>query len=481
MEHFCQSHEHIYRMMRDDYKAPQNHKDDKRIYQSEKGLWSIPPPLRLSQDMIYNFTGLGGKVRAIMGERPDMLSKERAELAYTTMRLAFEHIMSRVIMALQNDPELLANPPQALVISGGVASNEFLRNVAASMLRARGFDNMTVTAPKPGLCTDNALMIAWAGLKMYQAGWTTDLSFLPQREWPIEEVITGVDCWVRNDAVASPEPASNTAPPGPDKPHLTGNSDPQKPDAVAAPNTGVANRSGAEAKSITPAEDKVPKTKPKSDDNKSSAEADPGRPPSQNGRRAPRSEGPDSPPANTAQAPTTQPAAEPPKKRPGTGQGLPSGSRPAHDSRIASLQPDKQSGKRLARPQDGPRDSLTGVKDRAVDRDTLDPERAAWRREQTLRAFEHTHTPAKSTTTHIDPEISEKPRRRPSIVRPEANDGATHREVRPPGRRLKAEEKEQKKTEKRFVRLLPPAPADRPAPEGSFRTGLNTLKRWVGL
>ncbi|KAL1861472.1 hypothetical protein Daus18300_008867 [Diaporthe australafricana] len=196
------------------YEAPRKRRDEIEIYQSELGSWSLPPPLRQSRNMIYDFTGLGGKVRAIMDQNPQMNGAERSELAYHTMRLAFEHLMSRVIMALQSDKELLADPPQSLVLSGGVASNTFLRKVAASMLKARGFGDMSVKTPSPYLCTDNAAMIAWAGQEMYKAGWTTDNRFLPQGEWPIEEIIAGVDCWVRNDNATSPKPTEDAkAPP----------------------------------------------------------------------------------------------------------------------------------------------------------------------------------------------------------------------------------------------------------------------------
>lgn len=180
------------------YEAPAKRDDEIQMYNSKAG-WAIPPPLRLSREMKYDFSGLGGMVRSIMQDKPDMDSKERAELGYHTMRLAFEHLGSRVILALQNDTELLANPPKHLVISGGVASNKFLHKVLEEMLKVRGFGEIQVTAPSLKWCTDNAAMIAWTGAEMYQAGWTTDDTFLPKGEWPIERIITDTDCWVKSD------------------------------------------------------------------------------------------------------------------------------------------------------------------------------------------------------------------------------------------------------------------------------------------
>lgn len=263
MSDFCRVNGKYRDLMQGAYEAPQKRHDEIEIYESENGSWSLRPPLRLSRDMTYEFAGFGGQVRKIISERPDMENRERAELAYQTMRLAFEHIMSRVIMALQDDEELLANPPQSLVISGGVASNQFLRTVAASMLQARGFGNMNVTAPRPYLCTDNAAMIAWAGQKMYRAGWTTDLSFLPQAEWPIEEILTGVDCWVRKDAVNPQKSGSNATASQQGKTELPGKPELKEPPLpstataplkrieIPAPDAGAAPRREAKVKPVT--------------------------------------------------------------------------------------------------------------------------------------------------------------------------------------------------------------------------------------
>lgn len=440
------------------YRAPQK----SEVYQSKDGSWSIPPPLRQSQEMIYNFTGLGGKVRAIMRDRPDMPDEERAELAYATMRLAFEHIMSRVIMALENDKELLAKPPQTLVISGGVASSRFLRHVAASMLQARGFDNMTVTAPKPDLCTDNARMIAWAGLKMYEAGWTTEKSFLPQGEWPIEEIITGVDCWRRNRSAAGQRKAT--------------------------------------AKSVKSTEEKSSEIKSKSVDEKPSVKPDPGPSSSQDGQHAPASEGPGSPQEETARTPPSQ-ATDSPAHSGGspqapTGRRIRPGAQQRRLSRaIVNLQEaEDKILQSMTRRAGGP------PPERESERGSTDDD-AVWRNEQALRAFRDVQTDADGDLAPKSrPGILDKPRGIPNTkstwemkrghdAKPTGEMKRVHDGAKPiPSRGGEAKKEvegtgkhEEEKREKRVVRLLPPAPAENHAPEGSLQTGLNRLKRWIGL
>ena len=45
-----------------------------------------------------------------------------------------------------------------------------------SFLTARGFRDVKLTLPPLDLCTDNAAMIAWTGMEMYENGWESDLT-----------------------------------------------------------------------------------------------------------------------------------------------------------------------------------------------------------------------------------------------------------------------------------------------------------------
>ena len=57
--------------------------------------------------------------------------------------------------------------PSHFVISGGVASNIALREGLTGL--AKHF-NMETVFPPPRLCTDNGVMIAWAGLEALREG-----------------------------------------------------------------------------------------------------------------------------------------------------------------------------------------------------------------------------------------------------------------------------------------------------------------------
>ncbi|KAK3330215.1 hypothetical protein B0H66DRAFT_543109 [Apodospora peruviana] len=75
---------------------------------------------------------------------------------------------------------------QDIVISGGVASNKYLRHILRAFLDMRQYENIRLHAPPQYLCTDNAAMIAWAASEMHAAGWRTDFGAAKIRNWPLD-------------------------------------------------------------------------------------------------------------------------------------------------------------------------------------------------------------------------------------------------------------------------------------------------------
>ncbi|KAI1001391.1 hypothetical protein K3495_g6809 [Podosphaera aphanis] len=166
--------------------------------------WTITPPYispgpegPLTYADAFSFSGIGSKARSTVKKHPEMSNHERRCLAQTVMTVAFEHLASRVIYAFAQ--KNLGNV-SALVVSGGVASNKFLQTVLRKAFDARGLQHVRLIVPPSSLCTDNAAMIAWTGIEMFEAGWTTDLCATALRQWSIDPKsddggILGVEGW----------------------------------------------------------------------------------------------------------------------------------------------------------------------------------------------------------------------------------------------------------------------------------------------
>jgi N6-L-threonylcarbamoyladenine synthase len=217
------------------YEPPARRADEIEVFDSGRG-WTLTPPLSLSgtgqRAMTYDFAGINGQVqRLVEHDVPDMGLEDRRLLARHVMRLAFEHLVSRLIFALNKDTDekrklaktsqspdhaattttttssgsedttLDAGAVSTVVVAGGVASNRYLQHVLRRMLEARGFGHLRVVAPPPPLCTDNAAMIAWTGMEMWEAGWRSQMDILALRKWPVDPAapgggILGAEGWV---------------------------------------------------------------------------------------------------------------------------------------------------------------------------------------------------------------------------------------------------------------------------------------------
>ncbi|KAI1775165.1 glycoprotease family-domain-containing protein [Hypoxylon cercidicola] len=172
-----------------EYVPPPTRADEIKIFDSGCG-WYLTPPLSWTTDMAYEFAGLNGHILKILLERPDMAVPERRLLARHAMRLVFEHLASRLLLALakgtNGDGGSQLRDIRTVVVAGGVASNRYLMHILRSVLDARGYGHIELVCPPLPLCTDNAAMIAWTGMEMYEAGWRSELDILAIRKWPLD-------------------------------------------------------------------------------------------------------------------------------------------------------------------------------------------------------------------------------------------------------------------------------------------------------
>ncbi len=79
---------------------------------------------------------------------------------------------------------LAENPKQpALAVAGGVAANTEIRAKLESISSELG---IKFTAPPLALCTDNAAMIAYAGLELFEAGQRDGMDLSARPRWPLD-------------------------------------------------------------------------------------------------------------------------------------------------------------------------------------------------------------------------------------------------------------------------------------------------------
>ncbi|KAK1262200.1 hypothetical protein QJS04_geneDACA020548 [Acorus gramineus] len=134
-------------------------------------------PMKQHKDCNFSYAGLKTQVRlAIESSNINMSDPissascldraSRANIAASFQRVAVFHLEERceraVKWALNIEPSI-----KHLVVSGGVASNQYVRTRLDHVARK---NDLQLVCPPPSLCTDNGVMIAWTGIEHFRLG-----------------------------------------------------------------------------------------------------------------------------------------------------------------------------------------------------------------------------------------------------------------------------------------------------------------------
>jgi N6-L-threonylcarbamoyladenine synthase len=144
--------------------------------------FAFPRPMRGRPGCDFSFSGLKTSVaRTFHGTA--MEPAIVADAAASFQAAVGDALVDRTSNAIRR---FRAEEPSGntLVVAGGVAANGHLRAVLAALAAAEGF---RFIAPPPALCTDNAAMIAWAGIERLRLGMVDGLDFAPLPRWPLGE------------------------------------------------------------------------------------------------------------------------------------------------------------------------------------------------------------------------------------------------------------------------------------------------------
>lgn len=146
--------------------------------------FNLPRPMFRRPGCDFSFSGLKTALAHLVGAYPPgpLPARDAADLAASFQLAVAEVLADRVGNAIAM---LRAEHPDVrlLVAAGGVAANGVVR--AALSARAAA-DGITLVVPPPRLCTDNAVMVAWAGHERRHLGLTDPLDFPPQPRWPLD-------------------------------------------------------------------------------------------------------------------------------------------------------------------------------------------------------------------------------------------------------------------------------------------------------
>lgn len=145
--------------------------------------FDLPRPLLGRPGFDFSFSGLKTALRHKLAALPQPLAAaDRADLAASFQTAVGDVLADRCADALGVFRQRTGHSGP-LVVAGGVAANQTLRQRLAEVAAAK---DAALLAPPPALCTDNAAMIAWAGIERLRLGLSDPLDFAPRPRWPLD-------------------------------------------------------------------------------------------------------------------------------------------------------------------------------------------------------------------------------------------------------------------------------------------------------
>ena len=160
---------------------------EKAALNGDPKRFAFPRPLLDRPGFDLSFAGLKTAVRYAVqreGHGGDMAGTQFAADIAASFQAAVLDILStrsRAAMRWFREHRPDAATP-TLVVAGGVAANTEIRRALEKAASREGF---RLAVPPVKLCTDNAAMIAWAGLEQFQGGAAAPLDVEARARWPL--------------------------------------------------------------------------------------------------------------------------------------------------------------------------------------------------------------------------------------------------------------------------------------------------------
>jgi N6-L-threonylcarbamoyladenine synthase len=147
----------------------------------ENNYFKLPKPIFKTGGCNLSFSGL--KTAVLRISKKIKSEEEKYHLAASFQKTINEILYEKTRVAMKEFLKNKKNKKNTFVIAGGVASNLTIRENLTNLAKE---NNFTSIFPPINLCSDNAAMIAWAGIERYKINLIDDLEFPSKARWPLD-------------------------------------------------------------------------------------------------------------------------------------------------------------------------------------------------------------------------------------------------------------------------------------------------------
>ena len=154
---------------------------EKWAKKGDENYFKLPKPIFKRGGCNLSFAGLKTAVLRTTKELKN--EKEKYHLAASFQKTINEILYEKTKKAMEIFLKNKKNKKNTFVIAGGVASNISIRENLTALSKEKNFISVF---PPINLCSDNAAMIAWAGIERYKMNLVDDLKFPSKARWPLD-------------------------------------------------------------------------------------------------------------------------------------------------------------------------------------------------------------------------------------------------------------------------------------------------------
>jgi len=153
---------------------------DRLAGEGDAGRWDFPRGLLHKENFDFSFSGLKTAVWTRIQNLPDPIDNQEVRHIAAGFQEAVVDVLTRKTLRAVAETGL-----RRVVVAGGVACNSGLRKRFNILAEDHDFD---VYFPSPGLCADNAAMLAVAGNYYLENGCSAPLDLNAAAQWMLDSV-----------------------------------------------------------------------------------------------------------------------------------------------------------------------------------------------------------------------------------------------------------------------------------------------------
>ena len=155
---------------------------EKWAKKGDENYFKLPKPILRKGGCNLSFAGL--KTAVMRTSKKLKNEKEKYHLAASFQKTVNEILHEKTKVAMLEFLKNKKEKKNAFVIAGGVASNLSIRENLIKLSKEKKF---LPIFPPINLCSDNAAMIAWAGIQRFKINLINNLEFPSKARWPLDE------------------------------------------------------------------------------------------------------------------------------------------------------------------------------------------------------------------------------------------------------------------------------------------------------